>query len=241
MRSTRTAAASQAAEGSARSSVFTLTAWLLGLLAILLLCRLHRVESAPRVARLRQYRVRPSTDRLLVLKLAAVCAGMFAFGFAMVPLYDAFCALTGFGGKTAKRRRLHPLRSGRPESRRARRIARVRCARRTVRVRPGGEPHRRAPGRSLRSPLLRAQLDGPADRCAGDAERCTGRGCGGVPEDGVLLLHASGVRAEREARPEGRVHDCAGAARAPRHSCRLRIRSSRCRTRTIRKLVMEQR
>lgn len=26
---------------------------------------------------------------------------MFAFGFALVPLYDAFCALTGFGGKTA--------------------------------------------------------------------------------------------------------------------------------------------
>ena len=38
--------------------------------------------------------------RELVLKLAALSAGMFAFGFAMVPLYDAFCELTGFGGKT---------------------------------------------------------------------------------------------------------------------------------------------
>jgi cytochrome c oxidase assembly protein subunit 11 len=38
--------------------------------------------------------------RELVLKLAALSAGMFVFGFAMVPLYDAFCELTGFGGKT---------------------------------------------------------------------------------------------------------------------------------------------
>jgi len=35
------------------------------------------------------------------LKLFALTAAMFAFGFALVPLYDAFCALTGFGGKTA--------------------------------------------------------------------------------------------------------------------------------------------
>jgi cytochrome c oxidase assembly protein subunit 11 len=40
-------------------------------------------------------------DRYLALKLAGVVAGMFAFGFALVPLYDAFCTLTGFGGKTA--------------------------------------------------------------------------------------------------------------------------------------------
>ncbi|HLF12632.1 MAG TPA: cytochrome c oxidase assembly protein [Gammaproteobacteria bacterium] len=39
--------------------------------------------------------------RDLVLKLAGLAASMFVFGFAMVPLYDAFCELTGFGGKTA--------------------------------------------------------------------------------------------------------------------------------------------
>jgi cytochrome c oxidase assembly protein subunit 11 len=38
---------------------------------------------------------------LLVAKLVGVCAAMFAFGFAMVPLYNVFCAVTGFGGKTA--------------------------------------------------------------------------------------------------------------------------------------------
>jgi len=29
--------------------------------------------------------------------------GMFAFGFAMVPLYDVFCEITGINGKTGGR------------------------------------------------------------------------------------------------------------------------------------------
>jgi cytochrome c oxidase assembly protein subunit 11 len=43
----------------------------------------------------------PPIDRTLPWKLVALTAAMFGFGFALVPLYDAFCALTGFGGKTA--------------------------------------------------------------------------------------------------------------------------------------------
>lgn len=39
--------------------------------------------------------------RELGLKLAALTAGMFFFGFALVPLYDIFCDLTGLGGRTA--------------------------------------------------------------------------------------------------------------------------------------------
>lgn len=39
--------------------------------------------------------------RELTLKLVALTVGMFFFGFALVPLYDVFCDLTGFGGKTA--------------------------------------------------------------------------------------------------------------------------------------------
>lgn len=35
------------------------------------------------------------------LGLAAVVVGMFAFGFAMGPLYDAICRVTGFNGKTS--------------------------------------------------------------------------------------------------------------------------------------------
>ena len=45
--------------------------------------------------------MRSDVDRTLVWKLAAIGAAMFAFGFALVPLYNAFCTLTGFGGKTA--------------------------------------------------------------------------------------------------------------------------------------------
>ena len=39
--------------------------------------------------------------RRLVGKLLIVVALAFAFGFALVPLYDAFCAVTGLNGKTA--------------------------------------------------------------------------------------------------------------------------------------------
>ena len=42
-----------------------------------------------------------SPDRHLAWKIAALGVAMFAFGFALVPLYDVFCAITGFGGKTA--------------------------------------------------------------------------------------------------------------------------------------------
>jgi cytochrome c oxidase assembly protein subunit 11 len=41
------------------------------------------------------------TDRHLPLKLAGLVAAMFAFGFALVPLYNVFCVVTGLGGKTA--------------------------------------------------------------------------------------------------------------------------------------------
>lgn len=37
----------------------------------------------------------------LVLKLSAVVVGMFAFGFALVPLYNVFCEITGINGKTS--------------------------------------------------------------------------------------------------------------------------------------------
>jgi cytochrome c oxidase assembly protein subunit 11 len=36
-----------------------------------------------------------------VLRLAGVTAAMFAFGFALVPLYGALCDLTGFNGSTS--------------------------------------------------------------------------------------------------------------------------------------------
>jgi cytochrome c oxidase assembly protein subunit 11 len=41
------------------------------------------------------------SHRALLIKLLAVVAVAFAFGFALVPLYDVFCLATGLNGKTA--------------------------------------------------------------------------------------------------------------------------------------------
>lgn len=41
-------------------------------------------------------------NRRLATRLAGAALGMFAFGYALVPLYDVFCELTGLGGKTAR-------------------------------------------------------------------------------------------------------------------------------------------
>lgn len=44
---------------------------------------------------------RRRANRSLTLKLAAFAAGSFAFGFALVPLYDVLCVLTGYGDQKA--------------------------------------------------------------------------------------------------------------------------------------------
>lgn len=36
----------------------------------------------------------------LILKLAALAVGMFGFAFALVPIYDLICEITGLGGDT---------------------------------------------------------------------------------------------------------------------------------------------
>lgn len=40
-----------------------------------------------------------SENRKLTLKLAAFALGSFAFGFALVPLYDVICEVTGYGNQ----------------------------------------------------------------------------------------------------------------------------------------------
>ncbi len=39
--------------------------------------------------------------KMHIFRLVGVVVGMFAFGFALVPLYDVFCEITGANGKTA--------------------------------------------------------------------------------------------------------------------------------------------
>lgn len=42
------------------------------------------------------------SHRPLVVRLMAVVLGMFAFGYALVPLYEVFCEVTGVNGKTGR-------------------------------------------------------------------------------------------------------------------------------------------
>ena len=42
------------------------------------------------------------TGRVLA-KLVVIVVGMFGFGFALVPIYDVFCDITGLNGKTGAR------------------------------------------------------------------------------------------------------------------------------------------
>ena len=44
----------------------------------------------------------PQPHRRLARKLLLVSLAMFAFGYALVPLYDVFCELTGINGKTGR-------------------------------------------------------------------------------------------------------------------------------------------
>ncbi len=39
----------------------------------------------------------------IIIKLLAIVFGMFCFGFALVPLYDVICNITGLNGKTGGR------------------------------------------------------------------------------------------------------------------------------------------
>ena len=43
-----------------------------------------------------------SANRKLVGRLGLVVIAMFGFGFALVPLYDVFCEVTGLNGKTGR-------------------------------------------------------------------------------------------------------------------------------------------
>ena len=41
-------------------------------------------------------------NRKLVIKLVSITIAMFGFGYALVPIYDVFCDITGINGKTDK-------------------------------------------------------------------------------------------------------------------------------------------
>jgi cytochrome c oxidase assembly protein subunit 11 len=43
-----------------------------------------------------------AANKRIVMRLAIVVLAMFGFGFALVPLYDVFCDITGINGKTGR-------------------------------------------------------------------------------------------------------------------------------------------
>ncbi|MDH4055950.1 MAG: cytochrome c oxidase assembly protein [Gammaproteobacteria bacterium] len=44
--------------------------------------------------------LKKNEHRSLVVQLLIMAVAMFGFGFLLVPLYDVFCEITGFGGRT---------------------------------------------------------------------------------------------------------------------------------------------
>lgn len=44
--------------------------------------------------------LKQNEHRSLVVQLLIMAVAMFGFGFLLVPLYDVFCEITGFGGRT---------------------------------------------------------------------------------------------------------------------------------------------
>jgi cytochrome c oxidase assembly protein subunit 11 len=45
---------------------------------------------------------RTAANRRIVRRLLLAAVAMFGFGFALVPLYDVFCSITGINGKTGR-------------------------------------------------------------------------------------------------------------------------------------------
>jgi cytochrome c oxidase assembly protein subunit 11 len=48
-------------------------------------------------------------NRTLTLKLLGIALGSFGFGFALVPLYNVLCSVTGYGDQTALLRRVKAI------------------------------------------------------------------------------------------------------------------------------------
>ena len=167
---------------------------------------------------------RAADNRKLTLKLLGFALGSFAFGFALVPLYDVLCDLTGFGNQKA--------------------LAEARLAveapddSRTITVdfvaelpsvgnwefRPTRGLDAGASRPALHDRVLRAQPHRPATPWPRPCPNIApGQGRGVFPQDRMLLFHAAEVRGQRGARP----WPCASWS-IPR--CRARSTASRFRT-----------
>jgi cytochrome c oxidase assembly protein subunit 11 len=69
------------------------------------LSRLHRADSRARL----EMKDRRREIRSMTWKLLAIAAGSFGFGFALVPLYNVLCSVTGYGDQTKLLQRVQAI------------------------------------------------------------------------------------------------------------------------------------
>lgn len=58
------------------------------------------VQTQPKELRTADADAGPRHNKRLIVRLLGLTFAMFAFGYALVPLYDVFCRIAGVGGKT---------------------------------------------------------------------------------------------------------------------------------------------
>ena len=134
-------------------------------------------------------------NRKLTRQLWLFAAGSFAFGFALVPLYDVLCDVTGYGDRSRLARSRERRRSARCESHGDRGVRLDAPDVRRVGVSARCERHADSAGQTLRSDVPRTQSARSGCDRDGRAERGAAAGDSVLSENRVFLLYAATVRA----------------------------------------------
>jgi hypothetical protein len=156
-------------------------------------------------------------NRRLLRRLLLITVAMFGFGFALVPLYDVFCEITGLNGKTAGQ--AATVESMTVDETRVVTVEFVASlnvnapwefAPRVARM----EVH---PGQYYQTQFHARNLTRPAHGRSGDSQCCAGPGGAAFPEDRVLLLHPAILSAGGGAGHAGDVPRRSGIAARSAH------------------------
>ena len=160
---------------------------------------------------------KPLSNASLAGRLVLFAGGMFAFGFFVLPpLYDVFCEITGFGGRTNSE--AVAVREA-PDYDRTVRVEfmttvnnyapwEFRADVDSMTVHPGKMYYATFTARNLSSQELIGQAM---------PERLAGLGDGALQEDRVLLFRPAGIRQQRGARAATAVHRRPRPARLRRY------------------------
>ena len=135
-----------------------------------------------------------AANKTLTLKLLGFALGSFAFGFALVPLYDVLCDLTGFGNQKSLAEQRLTVEA--PDDSRTITVDFV-ADLPTVgnwEFRPLVASMQIHPGRLYETEFVAHNLTGRDDGGAGGAEHRARPGRGLFPQDRMFLFHAAEVR-----------------------------------------------